>query len=384
MSRPDLSLRAQAIKPFHVMQVIERANALDREGHDVIHLEVGEPKFLTAQPLADAAERFLSAGQVRYTEAQGRPELRRAIARSYARQGLDVDPDRVVVTAGASGALLLALGAVLNPGDELLMADPSYPCNSQIARFVEGRVRLLPSSAEQGFQLTAGQVEAALSPETKAVLVASPSNPTGTLLPRSELLALVELSRARGFFLLIDEIYAGLIYEAAPGSAAEFDDVFVINSFSKTFGMTGWRLGWLVCPESHAAAVTRMAQHLFISPSDVSQAVGMACFTPEMDAIVQTRKESLRAGRDYLMSALAELGFSVDHAAEGAYYLFPDVRRLGLTSDALATRLLEEAKVATTPGHDFGPAFAQSHLRIAYVDSLPRLKEAVRRMAAVL
>lgn len=381
----SLSRRAREIRPFEVMQIIEQANQLERDGVDIIHLEVGEPKFPTAPNVLEAVQRYLAQSPPRYTEAAGRPDLRRAIARDYLRRfGLVVDPSRIVVTQGASAALLLAMGAILDPGREILMADPAYPCNRQFARFLDAQAKLIPAAPHQGYQLNAELIDQHWGPNTSAALVASPSNPTGTIVSSDQIAAMLDAVEQRGGHLIVDEIYQGLSYDNEPATALADPRAWVINSFSKYAGMTGWRLGWLVCPEGTETAVINMAQHLFISPSEVAQVAGLASFEAEAIEEFERRRESLRQARDYLIPALEALGFRIDARPAGAYYLFVDVRGVADSATELAQRMLVQAGVATTPGHDFGPHYADTHLRIAYVDSLERLTLAVERIRAIL
>lgn len=380
-----LSRRALAIQPFEVMQIIEQANQLERQGHDIIHLEVGEPKFSTAPSVLQSVQDYLTQSPIRYTEASGRPDLRQAIARDYqTRFGLDIDSSRIIVTQGASAALLLAMGAILDPGDEILMADPAYPCNRQFARFVDANARLIPCSSKYGYQLSVDDIQNHWSDATRAALVASPSNPTGTVVSAAELAAMQAAVSANGGHLIVDEIYQNLAYDEAAHTALVNPDSWVINSFSKYAGMTGWRLGWMVCPEGTQQAVTNMAQHLYISPSEVAQVAGLASFEPAAQAEFESRRLQLKACRDYLVPALESLGFKVDSTPAGAYYLFVDISGVADNAAEFAQRLLRQAGVATTPGNDFGPAYANTHLRIAYVDSRERLEQAVERIRSIL
>ena len=373
------------MQPFEVMQIIERANELDRQGADVIHLEVGEPKFPLADVAKEAGQRYLERGQARYTEAAGIPALREAIAKHYeSRFGVEVDPSRIVVTNGASAALQLAMAATMDPGQRLLTADPAYPCNRQIAAVMGCPTDLVPTRPQDGFQLTPDQIESHWHADTGAVLVASPSNPTGTALAADQLERIHSVVQARGAHLLVDEIYQSPMYSQAPTTALEFADPWVINSFSKYFGMTGLRLGWLVCPPGQSVPVINMAQHLFISPSGIAQEMALACFAQQGLDEFERRRDQLALARDFLVSQLSPLGFELAQIPEGAYYLFFDVSKVASSSQALATRLLEEAHVATTPGYDFGPTFGQSHIRVAYVDDLSRLQKAVDRIKTCL
>lgn len=381
-----LSRRALDIPPFHVMELLRRARELERQGRDIIHMEVGEPDFPTAAPIIEAATRFVAAGDVHYTPALNLPELREAIARFYQQRfGADVAPERIVITPGASGALMLALAVTTDPGDEWLLADPGYPCNRQLVRSFEGVARALPVDAAQRFQPTAEAVAAAWSARTRGLMVATPSNPTGTLLAPVEVARLHEAVDARGGSLIVDEIYQGLTYGVESSTALErFDDIFVVNSFSKYFGMTGWRLGWLVAPSDYVREVEKLAQHFFIAASTPAQHAALAAFTPATRDILEARREAFAERRATLLPALRELGFTVATEPQGAFYIYADVSALAEDSEALARRFIEEAGVATTPGLDFGDHLPRRHLRLAYTTSKGRLLEAVDRLARVL
>jgi len=291
-----------------------------------------------------------------------------------------VDANRVIVTPGASGALLLALGLLAGPGDEVLMADPGYPCNRHFARFCEARAVAVPVDASNGFQLTRALIDAHATPATRAVLVASPSNPTGTVMPFDELARIRDWCAERRIALIVDEIYLALTYDDAERSASGWDDVFVVNSFSKYFLMTGWRLGWLVAPAWAVPALERLAQNLFLAAPTPAQHAALAAFEPGTRALLEARKAELRQRRDYLLPALRDLGFAIPVAPQGAFYLYADCSRFDADSQSLANRLLEQAGVAVTPGLDFGAHRAARHLRIAYTQPLARLNEAVDRL----
>lgn len=374
--------RAGDIEPFRVMAILARARELEAAGRDIVHLEIGEPDFPTPDAIVEAGIAALRAGHTHYTPALGLPALRAAIADYYRdRHGVAVEARRVAVTPGASGALLLAMAALFDPGDEVLMTDPGYPCNRHFARLVEARGVGVPVGPETGYQLTAALVERHWGPRTRGVLVANPGNPAGTLIEAGELRAIHELVRARGGWLLVDEIYHELIYDAAPDSAAGLgDDVVVINSFSKYFLMTGWRLGWLLAPPALMAAIDRLAQNVFLAASTPAQHAALAALAPAARLILNARKEELKARRDFLLPALAGLGFRVAVEPRGAFYCYADVSGLGLDAETLAERLLVEAGVAITPGTDFGAHGAGHHVRFAYTTSLARIAEAVERM----
>jgi aspartate/methionine/tyrosine aminotransferase len=373
------------IAPFHVMDILSRAQALEAGGRDIIHLEIGEPDFATPAPIVEAGVAALRAGHTHYTGALGLPALREAIAGFHAaRWQATVDPARVVVTPGASGALLLTLGLLAGPGDEVLMADPGYPCNRHFTQFCDASAVTVPVDAGSGFQLTCELIERHATAATRAVLIASPSNPTGTAIPPGELARIHDWCRAQGAALIVDEIYLGLTYEGSEHSAARWDDVFVINSFSKNFLMTGWRLGWLVAPEWALPGVERLAQNLFLAAPTPAQHAALAAFLPATLNELETRKAELRARRDYLLPALRGLGFDIPVTPQGGFYLYADCGRFTPDSHAFASRLLDRAGVAVTPGIDFGRHRAERHVRFAYTQPLPRLAEAITRLERFL
>lgn len=370
------------IQPFRVMELLSRARQLEAEGRDIVHMEIGEPDFPSPEPVIRAVKRAIADGDVHYTPATGMPALREAIAGFYLkRYGVLVDPGRIVVTPGASGALLLVLGSLLNPGKTVLMADPGYPCNRNFVRFLEGRSRTIPVTADSGYQLTAAQVEANWDTTTAAVLLASPSNPTGTLVPPDEMQAISNIVQQRGGRLLVDEIYHGLVYDSkAETILALNEEAFVINSFSKYFGLTGWRIGWLVAPEATIPDLDKLAQNLFLAAPTPAQHAALAALSPETLTILEQRREAFRQRRDYLLPALRELGFDIPVTPQGAFYLYANCERFSDNSLEFAEALLEEAGVAVTPGLDFGVNQPEKHLRFAYTTSMQRLEEGVRRL----
>ncbi|WP_045728382.1 pyridoxal phosphate-dependent aminotransferase [Xanthomonas sp. GPE 39] len=379
---PQYSQRSREIAPFHVMALLARANELEHAGHDVIHLEIGEPDFTTAAPIVAAGQAALAAGHTRYTAARGLPALRQALANFYQqRHNIDLDPARILITPGGSGALLLTSALLVDPGRHWLMADPSYPCNRNFLRLVEGNAQLVPTGPDSGYQLTPALLEQHWTPACIGALTASPANPTGTLLSRAELAALAQALRARGGHFVVDEIYHGLSYGIDAPSVLEVDDdAYILNSFSKYFGMTGWRLGWLVAPRAAVPSLEKLAQHLYISASSIAQQAALACFHPETLQILEARRAEFARRRDYLLPALRTLGFRIDVEPQGAFYLYADVGAFTDDAQALCTHLLETEHVAFTPGVDFGHHRAHQHVRIAYTQSLPRLQEAVARM----
>jgi len=377
------SRRSQEIAPFHVMSLLARANALEQAGFDVIHLEIGEPDFTTAAPVIAAGQAALAAGHTRYTAARGLPALREAIAGFYRdRYGLAIDPERILITPGGSGALLLASSLLVDPGRHWLLADPGYPCNRHFLRLVEGAAQLVPVGPQTGYQLTPDLVGQHWNSDSVGALVASPANPTGTTLDAAQLAALSSAIKTRGGHLVVDEIYHGLTYGFDAPSVLEVDDeAFVLNSFSKYFGMTGWRLGWLVAPPRAVPELEKLAQNLYISAPSMAQYAALACFQPETVAIFEQRREQFRQRRDYLLPALRALGFRIDVEPQGAFYLYCDVSAFTDDAQAFCAHFLETEHVAFTPGLDFGQHRAHQHVRIAYTQDVARLQEAVTRIA---
>ncbi|MDH1174268.1 pyridoxal phosphate-dependent aminotransferase, partial [Stenotrophomonas maltophilia] len=380
---PGYSRRSHEIAPFHVMSLLARAQALEQAGHDVIHLEIGEPDFTTAEPIVRAGQAALAAGHTRYTAARGLPALRQAISGFYrSHYGLDVDPERILVTPGGSGALLLASSLLVDPGRHWLLADPGYPCNRHFLRLVEGGAQLVPVGPDTAYQLTPSLVEQHWNADSVGALVASPANPTGTVLSADELAALSKTLHARGGHLVVDEIYHGLTYGLDAPSVLQVDDsAFVLNSFSKYFGMTGWRLGWLVAPLAAVPDLEKLAQNLYISASSIAQHAALACFSDEAMSIFEQRREAFRQRRDFLLPALRELGFRIEVEPQGAFYLYADVSAFTDDAQAFCAHFLETEHVAFTPGLDFGFHRANQHVRLAYTQEVPRLQEAVARIA---
>lgn len=375
--------RLAEIEPFHVVELFTRAHQLQAEGRDIIHMEVGEPDFPTPAPIAAAAVDAIKQGKTLYTQAFGLPELRQAISDFYrSRYGVAVPASRIAVTNGASGALNLAFACLTNPGDEWLLADPGYPCNRHILRTYEGCPVALPVGPESNFQPTTSQVAAAWGERTAGLLVASPANPTGTLLGSKEVAALAEACRTRDGHFMVDEIYHGLTYETDARTACTAgDEIWVINSFSKYFQMTGWRLGWMVVPEPYVRDVEKLAQNLVLCPSTPAQHGALAAFAPETIAILEARRAEFRKRRDFLAPALENIGFRVTARPEGAFYLYCDCSGLCDDSFVLARDLLEQVGVAATPGLDFGSNAPERHIRFAYTTTLDRLAEAIYRLA---
>jgi len=381
-----LAARMADIEPFHVMDVQNRAHDLEAAGRRIVHMEIGQPDFPAPPPVVDAAVEAIRTRRLGYTDSTGLPQLRRAISDHYRdRFGVAVPPSRIVVTAGASGAFLLALGALVDPHDEVLMPDPCYPCNRHFVRLFEGRPRAIPVDEGSRYQLTAADVRSNWTRATRGVLLASPSNPTGTSIPRDELRAIIGAVRDLGGFVLVDEIYQGLVYEGGASTVLELaDDVFVVNSFSKYFCMTGWRLGWVVAPESHVREIEKLAQNVFICPSAPAQYAALAAFRPDTLAVLEQRRKEFERRRDYMVPALRRLGFRIPLMPEGAFYIYAGCEAFTGDSSAFALRVLDEAGVAITPGLDFGSNGPERHVRFAYTRSLGDLRNGVDSIARML
>jgi aspartate/methionine/tyrosine aminotransferase len=374
------------IDPFHVVDLVTRAKELEAQGRSIINMVIGEPDFPTPRPIVEAGIEALRTHGVRYTPSLGIPALREALSGWYrTRYGVDLPAARIGVTTGSSAALLLTMGVLISPGDEVLVADPSYPCNRHFVRTMEGRAVAVPVGADTDYQLTAELVERHWTPRTIGVMVASPSNPTGTLLPFDQLRGIHEVVRRRGGALIVDEIYHGLTYGCEARSVLEFaDDVFVINSFSKYFCMTGWRLGWVVAPQVYVDDIEKLAQNLYISNSDVAQQAALAAFRPAVIEELERNRAAFQAQRDYLLPALRELGFEIPVTPRGAFYIYANARRLTSDTYQFCRDLLEQAGVAVAPGVDFGENAASQHLRFSYPKPVPVLEEGVRRLRAFL
>lgn len=381
--------RLAHIAPFHVMELAKQAAALERAGRHIVHMGIGEPDFTAPEPVLRAATEALQRGATQYTSATGLPALREAISRYYADfYDVSVAPERIIVTAGASAALLLACAVLVDVGDEVLMPDPCYPCNRHFVAAFDGRAVMVPCGPQQRFQLSARQVETHWTARTRGVLLASPSNPTGTSILPEELERIVQSARARGGFTIVDEIYQGLSYDAAPVTGLRYgDDVITINSFSKYFNMTGWRLGWLVVPPNLVEAVEKVAQNLFICPSAVAQHAAVVCFSNEALEIYETRKAEFRQRRDMVVPALQALGFEIPVQPDGAFYVYADARNVAHPAandaDRLTQAMLQDAGVVIVPGMDFGPSTAHSHVRVSYATSLDNIRLAMERLGTL-
>jgi aspartate/methionine/tyrosine aminotransferase len=390
LSQPRVGVHAAArmadIEPFHVMQLIARAKELEAQGREIVNMVVGEPDFPLAPAMQAAAIRMLERGRLGYTPSLGLMPLREAIARWYqTRYNVSIPASRVAVTTGSSGALLVTMGVLLDPGDQVMLADPGYPCNRHFVRALDGEPLCVPVGPASAYQLTAELVAKHWTPRTKAVLVCSPSNPTGTMISAKQLHDIHALVVSRHAMLISDEIYHGLSYGEEAHTALEFgDDVFVINSFSKYFGMTGLRLGWMVVPEAFRLDVDKLAANLYISPPDISQYAALAAFEPETIALLEERRGLYRAQRDFLLPALKALGFEIPVTPDGAFYIYANCSRFTDDSYAFCWDVLERAGVAITPGLDFGDNDPRHHVRVSYPKPMPVLEEGVKRLRQYL
>jgi aspartate/methionine/tyrosine aminotransferase len=382
----ELAARMRDTVTFHAVEVFKQALHLKSQGYDVISLSVGEPDFSAAPLVVDALERAARAGLGGYSPPAGLPALREAIAGFYETSlGAKVDPARVIVTSGASSALLLAAMATINPGDEVLMGDPCYPANRNFIGSAGGITRLIPTHAGNRFQLSAQDIETYWGKHTKAALIASPSNPTGTSLTQEALKALITAVHHRNGFVMMDEIYLALSFDQPPTSALTLDDdLIILNSFSKYFAMTGWRLGWMIVPKHLVAPIEKLAASLAICAPTLAQHGALACFEPDSLALYEDRRLELKRRRDYLIPALEKLGINVPVIPDGAFYVYADVSRHTQDSMNFAQTLLANTHIALVPGLDFGPAHAKKMTRIAYTTSMPQLEQAIDRLGRFL
>jgi aspartate/methionine/tyrosine aminotransferase len=371
--------RAAEIEPFEVMDVLSRAHALERAGRRVLHMEIGEPDFTAPAPVVEAGVRALREGRTAYTATLGLAPLREAIAAHYAaRFATAVDAARVVVTAGASGGLLTVAALYVDAGDEVLVPDPGYPGYRHFVRAFEGRARALNVSAADNFQPTLAMVQAAWGERTKALVLGSPSNPTGTLIAKGDLQAIARFIAERGGVLIVDEIYQGLSYGLEPWTALGLPgEVVIVNSFSKYFCMTGWRLGWVVLPAPAVRGFEKLAQHLFISAPSAAQYAACAAFSAQSLGILEERRREFARRRDFLLPQLRAAGLVVPAEPHGAFYVYADC---GRDARAYCMELLEREAVAATPGVDFGANGTAHHVRFAYTRAMAELEEAASRL----
>ena len=378
-----LATRTREITPFYVMALLQRAKQLEAQGREVIHMEIGEPDFLTPQPVIDAGIAFINTGKVHYSPAAGLPQLQAKIAQFYQqRYGVQVDERRIFITPGSTGGFLLAFALTLNAGDNVLMADPCYPCNANFARLFAANAQHIAVDASSHYQLTAPLIEQHWHERSKGALIASPSNPTGTMISPADLQAAIASVQRLGGCFYSDEIYHGLVYDHAASSALQFsDEVFVLNSFSKYFGMTGWRIGWLIVPDTFVEAAEKLAQNIFIAAATQAQHAALAAFAPETLTELECRRAEFARRRDFLYDQLLRLGFEIAVKPQGAFYIYVNCAMFTDDSFAFALDLLEEEGLAITPGKDFGVYKARHSLRFAYTTSIENMAIAMQRLA---
>ncbi len=376
----------QKVNPFRVMTVMHRAAELEEAGRKIVHMEVGEPDFTTAQPIIDAAKLALDKGLTQYTAAPGITELRECICEHYQQQhGVTLNRDQVLVTPGASGGLTLLANLLVEHGDGILLSDPAYPCVRNFIHLMGAVPQLVPVGLAENFQPTMELLAKHATDFTSGVWLASPSNPTGTILDRTRLGEIANWSKQAGYSLLVDEIYHGLHYVQELPSILELDSsAHVVNSFSKYFGMTGWRLGWIVVPESAIEMANILAQNLYISASSIAQYAALAAFEPETQAIFESRREAFKQRRDFLATALSQLGFGVSESIEGAFYVYANIGKFSDDAEAFCHDILEQHGVAITPGTDFGEHDGKAHVRFAFTTSMDDLKLGIERLTAAL
>ena len=384
---PQLAHRANAFPTFHAVSLFKETLALAAAGKPIINMGIGEPDFTAPPSVVEALARAARSGQSAYSAPAGIPALRQAIARYYEEHfGARVDPTRVIVTTGGSGALTLACSVLVDHGTEVLLPDPSYPANCNFIVAANGRPKLVATTAASRFQMTAQDIRDHWGPDTRGVLIASPSNPTGTSIAPGALAELLAEVRARKGYVIMDEIYLGLSYEGQAKSALTLDDdIIVINSFSKYFHMTGWRLGWMIVPEHMVGLIERVGTSLAICAPTLGQHAALACFEPEAMAIYEERREAFRQRRDFLVPALEKLGLEVPVKPDGAFYVYTDIARLDEDSVSFAYRLLRDGGISALPGVDYGPAPHGRHtMRFSYCVGMQALQEAVHRLGKLL
>ena len=382
MANPFISNRAETLNPFHVMDILAQAKRLSEQGKTIYHMEVGEPDFSTAESIINAGVEALKQHKIHYTPALGLPALRHAVAEYYQRKfSVEINPQRIIITPGASGAIQLAISSLLDVGENILLADPGYPCNRNIAQMLGVETTTIATDASSHYQLNTELVNKHWKQNTRAAMVATPSNPTGTILSKTSLRALLAAVTEKQGRLIVDEIYQGLVYDGNDYTALEIsDDCFVINSFSKYFGMTGWRLGWMVVPEFYVDAIDRIAQNIFLAPPTMSQYAALNALQADTQSVLDERRDIFQQRRDFLLPALGQLGFKVAVEPQGAFYIYANCERFTDDSFLWVRQLLNDQGVALTPGIDFGNHLANKHCRFAYTQSVDVLEKAVDKI----
>lgn len=371
--------RATKINPFYVMELLEKAKEMEAQGEDIIHMEVGEPDFTTPKLIKEEAIKAIISGETYYTHSLGIAELRQTIASYYKKTDeLCISPDRIIITNGTSGAFLLLAAVLLERGRTLAISDPGYPCYRNFALLADGEIISLPVSVESGYQIMPDQI-AGLKTGPDVLILCNPSNPTGSIYREETIAQLHEIMCIRDGVLVVDEIYGGLTYGQILRTALHLkDDIIVVNGFSKTHAMTGWRLGWMVVPQELVRPIQKVAQNVFISPPSIAQQAAIYAF--DVDEDLKEMRRTYQERRDYMLPRLRKLGFHIPIDPEGAFYIYAAIEKWGLDSMEFVERALMEAKVAVTPGYDFGNHLAGSHIRFSYANSLERLKEGCNRL----
>lgn len=383
MTKVKVSKRLQDVSAFHVMSLMAQAKQLEAQGNQVIHMEMGEPDFSTPQPIIDAGIEALRSGITHYTPTLGLPALREAIASFYLKEyNVAVEAEQIVITPGSATALQLVLNVMVSEGDSVVIPDPAYPSTHNLVRLLGGKVLQIAVNEDSLWQLTVELLEEHWDNSINAVLLASPSNPTGTIISDIQLQKIADFCEVKGVFLLVDEIYHGLVYEQAPKTAVGLNDnTFVINSFSKFYGMTGWRVGWIVSPKAYLDDVNKLAQHTFLAAPTPGQYAALVAFEDETHKVLIARRDEFKARRDYLYDALTNLGFKMRVKPQGAFYIYADCSEFCEDSFDFVSKVLQEKHVAFIPGIDFGEAGAKQHVRFAYTTNIENLKTGIKRLS---
>ena len=386
MAKCRISQRLERVESFHVMSLMAEAKKLEAQGHLVIHMEMGEPDFSTPAPIVAAGVAALQAGITHYTPTLGLPALREAIADHYMREyQVAVESEQIIITPGSALALQLVLSLMVSDKDHVAMADPTYPSTHNLVRLLGGTVLHIPVNEDSSWQLNLDLLVQHWHESINAVLIASPSNPTGTIIADEQLQKIADLCADKSVFLLVDEIYHGLVYSRAPSSAVGMNEnTFVINSFSKFYGMTGWRVGWIVAPKQYLSEINKLAQHTFLAAPTLGQYAALAAFQDDTRKILIERREEFRQRRDYLVGALESIGFGIRVQPEGAFYIYADCSAFCEDSYKFSCKVLREKHVAFTPGIDFGNVGAKQHVRFAYTTNLENLKIGIKRLASII
>lgn len=382
MSNHHVSNKALNIEPFHVVSLITRAMELEKQGKKIVNLVVGEPEFKTPKPIIDSAIKSLEQNKIRYSPSLGKVELRESIAKWYQdREKINLSYNKIAVTSGSSAALLLTMAVLLNPGNEVIISDPSYPCNRHFVAAMEGVATCVPVDSKTNYQLTLEKVKDNWTEKTRAVLVSSPSNPTGGILDYEELEKIYSFVCSQGGYLIVDEIYRGISYDKEPVSATALgENVFVINSFSKYFCMTGWRLGWLVAPEKFIEKIEHLAQNLYISNSDIAQDAALSAFSPDVVSQLDSNLVHYKEQKDYLMNELLRIGFKIPVEPKGAFYIYADASNFTDDSYKFCWKILEDIGVAIAPGLDFGNYRSNIHVRFSFPKTINIMSEGIKRI----